>query len=126
MRGIHRLGERADDHERLFGVDRGRGAVSRGARLEARVERRDVAVRHYQIGGVALDAGGDEFDQPAMTRQGLDDGLECFGDLLRLFGRRVDLEHLHRDKLIAHRVLRPVDGTKDTDTNLMQDPKRAE
>jgi len=28
--------------------------------------------------------------------------------------------------LIAHRVLRPVDGTKDTNTNLMQDPERAE
>jgi hypothetical protein len=83
-------------------------------------------VRHHQIGGVALDAGRDEFNEPAMTRQGLDDGLERLGDLLRLFGRRVDLEHLHRDKLIAHRVLRPVNGTKDTNTNLMQDPERAE
>jgi hypothetical protein len=52
--------------------------------------------------------------------------VELVCERLRLFGRNVEAEQLHRHQAVSRRFVRAEHGTESANTNLMQDPERSE
>ena len=79
-----------------------------------------------EIGGGARDSGGNRRGDAGMRQVRGDELLELGDKAVRLLGRHVQPEPLHRNETILIRLVRAKDGTKRSCSDLMQNAKRTE
>ncbi len=110
-----------------LGDERQRFVDRRGCVMAQRdVERfsRDVllgAIRHRPF-----NAGSNRFDYRRVEQSRLCRVRQLVGQRLGLFGRNVEAEHFDGDQTVARGFVRAENRAERANTDLMQDPKRAE
>jgi hypothetical protein len=90
------------------------------------VERLGSDVLLRPVGNAAFDARGDRFDNRWMEQSRFAGAAQRVRERARLFRNDVEPEDLDGDEAVAGWFVCAEDGTKCTDANLMQNPKRAE
>ena len=118
-RKVNCAGELRQKWQRL--VERSRRVVTNGdiERLRGDVLFRSVRER-------PLDSCGDRLDDGGVKETGVGGARQLVGKRLCLLGSDIEAENLDGDQAIPYRLVGAEDGSESANTDLMQDPERAE
>ena len=92
-----------------------------GRLADHEVKRLGADILLDQVGPAVGDAGRERRDHDRMHETGLDKAGQRIGQRADMLWREIEIEGLDSDRPVAVRIARPVDGTPDANSNLVND-----